>query len=735
MARFPDETELGVLPAENAENAEALNDAGPQGSTSIGALEIAKADAEYLTRTKALQDAVASEADPDGLRDKYEPLFRQTHDSSAALISDPSERNLWVQSHAADLDGQILATSDRGANLTRAREIAAAGAQLDGIRDAAVQSVDERQRANFIKTANGLIAGLQQAGYLDETEARERQKSWAEDFALSAFSRLPPADQVKWLERDPQEPAASKGDLFDFVPEEKRGNLLQSAKIILRNEELTAQSAAALERHQVGERIRDDLAAIVKGRAPSTDLSEERVQSVLGPELGARWREEREIYQRIHEQSRDFYALTDSEIESRLRALKPADEGAEPGNATIFRAVQEQADDLRHLRLTDPARSVADDPLVRAAAERAQSGDPQAAGELRAARLAAQERAGIDPSAQSPITKDEAVALMAPVRDAKPEQARDVLRQTGDDFVNQFGADAARALAFAFRAMASDTREITATSEMLTAIARGGATVEEPPQLSDVSISANDTAAEDTAAGFATHAESAGDTDLAPDASREDHRASLPITSDPLFGWEAIGSRAQEQDGSDVALASLIAASGRDKGKGIGSILDFLRRVPPPPPPPRDDKEPPRQQIPDIPPLPPREPHRTEPDTLEQDVSRTPDRSTKEASSSVPQHVRDTLLPGGKAPPGVRPGWNEGDWEWPGGKAAAEKIFSELRQTATPYVPRSDYPGTMHKFPGGGTVGLRLESTSGPPSIDLNIPGFDEVRKLKFLEK
>ena len=44
-----------------------------------------------------------------------------------------------------------------------------------------------------------------------------------------------------------------------------------------------------------------------------------------------------------------------------------------------------------------------------------------------------------------------------------------------------------------------------------------------------------------------------------------------------------------------------------------------------------------------------------------------------------------------------------------------------------------DVDGTMYQLPGGGFVGLRMNSESGGPAIDLNIPGLN-IKKLHFPE-
>jgi hypothetical protein len=66
----------------------------------------------------------------------------------------------------------------------------------------------------------------------------------------------------------------------------------------------------------------------------------------------------------------------------------------------------------------------------------------------------------------------------------------------------------------------------------------------------------------------------------------------------------------------------------------------------------------------------------------------------------------------------------------PGGTPAAEGLLDKLTEGATPNTPPK-YPGTGFIPPGGGFIGYRPTSKSGPPAIDINIPGVP-IQKLHF---
>jgi len=95
------------------------------------------------------------------------------------------------------------------------------------------------------------------------------------------------------------------------------------------------------------------------------------------------------------------------------------------------------------------------------------------------------------------------------------------------------------------------------------------------------------------------------------------------------------------------------------------------------------------------------------------------------------QDPKDILVPGG-VPIGTPNGKDETKRNLPGGQAAADELFGKLSQGGTP-ANSPTYPGTAVTLPGGGFVGSRPSSasTSGVPSIDINIPGID-IGKIHF---
>src|SRR5262249_16746388 len=123
-------------------------------------------------------------------------------------------------------------------------------------------------------------------------------------------------------------------------------------------------------------------------------------------------------------------------------------------------------------------------------------------------------------------------------------------------------------------------------------------------------------------------------------------------------------------------------------------------------------------------------PSRTPPTSADRSASWNPrpnplKRCWRETMVKAPDQI---LQPGGY--PIGSPGSDPGIRELPGGRQAANDLFNELTPGGKD-ITAPEYRGRLVEVPGGGTVGLRPASKSGPPTIDVNIPGIS-VRKVKF---
>jgi hypothetical protein len=97
--------------------------------------------------------------------------------------------------------------------------------------------------------------------------------------------------------------------------------------------------------------------------------------------------------------------------------------------------------------------------------------------------------------------------------------------------------------------------------------------------------------------------------------------------------------------------------------------------------------------------------------------------------ANKPKTPVDILMPNG-SPIGTV-GDNTGIRILPGGIQAAEDLTLEIGKGGKDITP-SGHPGILIQLPnGGGTIGFRPKSQSGPPTVDVNIPGV-RIREIKF---
>ena len=98
------------------------------------------------------------------------------------------------------------------------------------------------------------------------------------------------------------------------------------------------------------------------------------------------------------------------------------------------------------------------------------------------------------------------------------------------------------------------------------------------------------------------------------------------------------------------------------------------------------------------------------------------------------QRITDALRPGGRliGDPGSSPAIRIIRDLNP--LTRAEEMFWHLTQNGTvgQVLEAPNYPGLVVRLPGGGVIGIRPMSTSGPPTIDVRIQGVG-IREIKFL--
>lgn len=207
-----------------------------------------------------------------------------------------------------------------------------------------------------------------------------------------------------------------------------------------------ARAQNKVEAAKIGALIEDDIASVSgsgKGLDPTeTNLTPERVRSLLGEEGLQKWQQKRETAGRVFDATNGMITQSADDIAERLAIMQP-----KPGTAgyaedlEIFTAAQKQATAVIKERSADPALAVQKAfPEVQAAADAADPQDPASMQSLVAARINAQKAIGIPDFEQSPLTSDEARALARPISaQADPRLASQAMMDTVTQIQQTYG--------------------------------------------------------------------------------------------------------------------------------------------------------------------------------------------------------------------------------------------------------------------------------------------------------
>lgn len=244
----------------------------------------------------------------------------------------------------------------------------------------------------------------------------------------------------------------------DQIAEVQAKNLppqAEAAAIARINKSHVLQQATETKRKaEFKQRVDDGLAeAFNTGQPPSNPMTEGDFTKHLGPDDGAAKYAEYQSNIIYGIDRKSFDTMSDVEQSQFINARAPQ-LGARGYAHAVNRQAQLEKDaaQIQKNRREDPAGSVAQNGAVQGALARYDEKVPESFKPVADARLAAQERLGIDPEFRSPITKAEALKLTAPLRTMLPGDESKVLQQMGTKFQKMFGDQADEAFSYAIRA-------------------------------------------------------------------------------------------------------------------------------------------------------------------------------------------------------------------------------------------------------------------------------------------
>jgi hypothetical protein len=417
-------------------------------------LDLARARSDFITQQTILDGTLDRDTDYATLPDRYRKGLDEIRERSAGMIRSPRLREQFMLESQDNVARGLVRVERHAAKLETIDKRNELAMRLENLRQSALIRKED-DRGETIAAGGALIDESQAAGYYTPTEAHALRQQWVESYSAAWTESRAPEQRLNLLNQ--AEEGKATGTPVDFLKPSQVLDLHRRATTELLQEQLRAESEAALARRAVLDKVNDDLRSMANTGQGVPGLEPETVERVLGSAGFLEWQAGREDAHAIWVNTHDLYSLSEQQIDARLESLRPAAGAANDSRLQrIHEEVAKQVEQLRRLRREDPALSVGNDPMVQDAATAVDPQQPATFRPLATARLAAQERAGIPEDARSPITKDEALRLTEPLRRALPGQERNVLTDIATQFQEMFGDQADRAFEYALRSSAGE---------------------------------------------------------------------------------------------------------------------------------------------------------------------------------------------------------------------------------------------------------------------------------------
>lgn len=227
MARLPDADDLGGLPSFDSGRpisgvdlsaiAEGSRTLG-RGIQSLGAdlAEIGEAErqaqarrdrdglvrakSDYLTKKIELDGAYERDTRyGDALTGEYGGKLKTIGDEAGKGLTSPRAREyfgLWRQQQDAEGNARMR---DRSWVNEKDAYVADVNARREALRQSALKSTNERERAAAIETANEMLDGAVERGFVSKTDAQTARQAWVQSYAKEAAANLPAGERIRVL--------------------------------------------------------------------------------------------------------------------------------------------------------------------------------------------------------------------------------------------------------------------------------------------------------------------------------------------------------------------------------------------------------------------------------------------------------------------------------------------------------------------------------------------------------
>lgn len=355
MPRLPDATALGersipvgraphvtdrsaeIALANVAQTAERIGGAVSAFAQRENQLQYAKARSDLLSADAEIRKELETDNDWQTYEDRYRERLGKAREKVSATIRGRTDRTLFEQESAADLERGAFAVRD----MSRRREVDVGRADLDSVLDTnrrtALETRDESLRGSLISSTQDALNGARDKGYISAQEAVDRRQRWTSDYAEGTLDLQSLPDRIRTLSKP-------KGTAADFIQPDRRAVLLKAAQNELRAEQERQKSEA---RQILSDQLQDISAAAQAGVPVKEVPSKASLQLAFGEREGAQRYESARKLANMSVVVSSLHGLSADELIGTVRGSAPIPEGE--FSSTLQSIATEYPQIARHL--------------------------------------------------------------------------------------------------------------------------------------------------------------------------------------------------------------------------------------------------------------------------------------------------------------------------------------------------------------------------------------------------
>lgn len=357
-------------------------------------LKYAKAQSAYLQTKVATTAALDNDPNFQTHAQTYQTAMDEAKQKSLGMIGSPRDQQRFELETAVPYQ-QGLAEVQRKAFTKESDH--ERGTLLDTIssnRQAAITAADEPTRMALLSATQSAISGAADKGYLGQDDAAKLRQHSAQSYAEGTIEALPLSDQVKRLEK-------GQTGIVDFIPADKRNEMLMKSQRELRAEADRARILANQERAQYREdlsfRLQDAQASYLAGQDFPNAPTQDDFRKAFESDMAARQWQSFKAIQDAGSQIKNLYNADPAERQAIIQSHTPVAGEGFAEQEKMQNVLVQVNNRITQMQAADPAGYVAqyNPDIQHSLGVALGSNDPQASQHYAVASLAEQKRLGI----------------------------------------------------------------------------------------------------------------------------------------------------------------------------------------------------------------------------------------------------------------------------------------------------------------------------------------------------